>query len=244
MATITAHGATLWATPGVSEFASAIAGALIGSISGGIISWSLQRGAFNREREIREEDKSAADRALLLQTLYEVMRAASDIKKLAFDVIAAKERVKQLPPASLPGLSNLWLGLQAQANLPEPITIQAEAVTVFVDHREAKLAMGALDIQAIHHGFLKAWENYGAAYRSLGQVTPMKVNTDGSASILLDETASERLYPKITEVSDIATWLCDTAEEYSATATNLVMQMIPFIHRVTGTKLEVKFEEL
>lgn len=233
--------AGLLATPGMSEFAAAIAGALIGSISGGIISWVLQRGSFSREREVRQEDKNTADRALLLQTLYEAMRAAGDIKKLALDVIEAKERVKQMSPAP-PGLSNMWLGLKAQANLPEPITIRSEAVTVFIDHKEAELAMGALDIQAVHHGFLKAWENYGQTYRSLGRAVSMKLNPDGTTAIEMNQAELDRLYPQLKEVSDVATWLCDTAEEYAATSRKLVVQLTPFIERVTGTKVQVDFD--
>lgn len=231
-----------WSTPGVSEFVSAILGAVVGAGFSGVISWLLQRDAFKEDRKARAAEKKAHDRALLLQTLYACLRAASDLYKFAESARDAAARLQKLEQPNVTGLSASWAAVVPLVNIPEPVHIDPAAVTVLVDHRQANLAMKVLDAQAIHRASLNLWEAFGDSKRRFGEKVSVK-SKNGITYSAFSQADVERLYPHLKEMSDMADGIIETAEQYSRDARIATESLNAFIQQMTGDVLDLQWLE-
>lgn len=237
-----AYLVTWWQTPGVPEFVSAIAGATFGALAAGMISLLLQRAAFKKEREDRQREKRNTDRSLLLQAFYSCLQASSDLHKFAQEATQARQRAPQLGSPKLPGLSNLWQALNALATLPEPISVDARSITVFIDHRDAELAMSVLDAVAVHRSTIKLWTRYGESRYRFGEKVPVRFDGETTYTTFTDDELA-RLYPHLKELTDLAEGICSTAAEYAAEAEALVRRLRDFIAKTTGEELRLTFPD-
>lgn len=228
--------------PGVTEFGAAVVGAIVGSLFGGLVSWKLQAASFKNDADVRSQEKKAQERALLLQTMYAVMKSASDLHKLQEQAEQAMQRSTPLQP-SPPGLNSRFLALLPTMNLPEPIAVRPEAITVMVDHGEAGLAMATLDVVAVHEGALKTWVAYVDSRRRFNEKFPVKLGPNGETQLELTSADVERHYPLLKELSDLAEGICETSRQQADDAKALVDKLGPFIERATGTKLSVTFPQ-
>lgn len=231
-----------WQVPGTSEFVSAVVGAVVGSLSGGLISKHLQQAAFEAERKNREAHKLEADRALILQTLYACVQAVSDLHKFNEEAEAAKQRAPTHEAPNIAGLSNTWTALYPLATLPEPISINPEALTVLFDHKDADLAMDVLNVVAVHRSAIKLWDAFGQSRRRFGEKVSVKRDGDVTYTPISQEEM-ERLYPHLKELTDMADGIiAGTADQHELTK-DVVLRVREFLERNMDTKLGISFPE-
>lgn len=231
-----------WQTPGVSEFVSAIVGAVIGSLSAGVISWLLQRASFKKDRIKRAEEKRDADRAQLLQAFYACVQAVSDLHKFNEEAETAKHRAVGMGFPKVHGLSNSWSALNPLATLPRPIAVNPEAITVFIDHNAADLAMEVLDVVAIHRSTIDLWESFKESRRRFGEKVSVKI--DGLVTYTpLSNEEIERLYPHLKELTDMADGILAMTGEHHAFVKSAALHVQEFLAHEMGTKLGLKFPD-
>lgn len=221
-----------------SETIAALIGAVVGSAFGGLISWLLQRSAFTKDREDRRREKADSDRALLLQVLYACLQAVSNLQQFAELAGQAKLAASGMNFPKVPGLSNLWSALNYPSTLPEPISIRPEAITVFIDKRDAELAMGMLDMVAVHRHSISLWEAFTHSRRNLAEKFAVKFDGDVTYTSLSTEEL-ERHYPHLKEVTDLAEGICDTMYKHHARSAELLIRLQAFIAETTGTSLKL-----
>lgn len=219
-----------------SETIAALIGAVVGSAFGGLISWLLQRSAFKKDREDREREKRDSERALLFQVALEAARAVSDLQKWAEIAGQARLTASGMNFPKVPGLTNLWSALNYPATLSEPISIRLEAITVFIEKRDAELAMGMLDMVAVHRSAIRLWEVFKESRRALAEKFAVKFDGDLTYTTLSANETS-RHYPHLKEVTDLAEAICDNMYRHHAQSSALLKRLEAFIMTETGVSL-------
>ncbi|MEO1921060.1 MAG: hypothetical protein ABGW84_04140 [Sphingomonadaceae bacterium] len=227
---------SLWNVDGVSELTAALLGALVGGAASGFASWILQRREFAKDAEDRAREKRGRDRSLILQAYYACWQAASDQHKFLENVTDAEGRMSSVWAPDLPGLSKKWMALLPQSNLPNPIRVDQEALTVLVDHDRADLLMQVSNVQAAHDSDLKLWQSFGESKRRFGE--KVSVSTEGGEpQTMLSKEDVAKLYPHLKELSDLSESIFSMTKEHCPEARKATDDLAAFIEE----KFDKKF---
>ena len=198
------------------EFYAAIAGAIFGSVSGGIISLGLQWREHKEARAARERDsvdaKKEWERALAQELFFKLLSAFDDLYKFFEHIEESKRKAAEL------GI-DLWRGMSPIPNLPESITITPAELRFLFELRDFGLWHRVGDVSRNHRGVLRSFEVFGSLRDELRKEMPARiVGTVGSSTLTTADM--ERLGPTFAAAHTLADSLAETVEGYMRDAAN------------------------
>jgi hypothetical protein len=127
-----------------SEFWAAIAGAVVGGIVSGAISYWLQRKSFNETKRQRNEDRADKNTALASSLLLDMSSIVSNLYRIWETLNSAKKDIdrEKIEP---------WQRFQPLANIPERINFSKDDLALLMSLRDDKVLNELLGFDRIHN---------------------------------------------------------------------------------------------
>jgi len=212
-----------------NEFWAAVVGAIVGSISGGLIAWLLQLSQDRRQTNDR-------NKSLARSLIFKLIRIYSDLRafKTHVDQCDATAKQDQLPMG--------WQSLRAIGNLPDPVVFTPEEMGYLLSLKNYKLFDKVLSLDVIHSSTLRIFELYKD--RRMALTDTLSATMIGSVgTTTLNDMQKALLDPKAAEldilISDIRSRVHRDAKDSRAT----LEETNSAIAATLGTALELEFIE-
>lgn len=172
------------------EFWAAVAGAIVGAIAGGGITWALQ---WHQDvRQTRERN-----RALARSLIFKLMRIHDDFdgfRRHVEDCLANAES-ERLPDG--------WKSLRGVANLPLKLAFTPEEMSYLLSLRDFDLFNKVISLDVLHSATIGIFELYGARRMALLDMLPASMRGSiGTAAIDAEQFAFYA--PRATELDLLA----------------------------------------
>jgi hypothetical protein len=166
------------------EFLAAIVGALVGAVSGGLISFliqlvalrsarKLQLLALDETREQRDQDQLEVRKALAHSLLFKLMKIASNNYGLFDHIHSGLSRPDDQPK---------WAMVEPIINLPDRVTFTSEEMSLLMALKESDLLNRVINLDLIHNSLIDAMAAYGIQRMAL---------TDRLSAVSIDDTHVE-----------------------------------------------------
>jgi hypothetical protein len=175
------------------EFWAAIVGAIVGSISAGFITWSLQRNQDHRQTLERNQ-------ALARSLMFKLVRIHSDFVGFSRHVKECEDSAKRenLPVG--------WQSLRAIGNLPAAVSFSPEEMGYLLSLKNDDLFNDIISLDMVHASTIGIFELYKERRLALTDLMPAVMN--GMVGTVTMTNAQKAAYdPKAAEldllVSDI-----------------------------------------
>jgi len=168
-----------------SEFWAAVVGAVIGAITGGLITWLLQ---LSQDRRQISERNQALARSLILKLL----RIHSDLQGFRTHIEECEAR------ANRDGLPIGWQSLRAIGNLPRHISFTPEEMSYLLSLKDYKLFDKVLSLDVLHTSTIGIFELYKERRLALTDMLSASMNgmvgtaeLNGAQKAFFDPKAAE-----------------------------------------------------
>lgn len=211
------------------EFWAAIVGAIVGSLSGGAITWFLQ------SRQDRQQ-KLDRDKGLARSLIFKMMRIHSDFHGF-------KSHVEEMSAnAEQQGLDVGWRSFRAIGNLPDRIKFSAEEMGYLISLEDLDLFNRILSLDVIHSSTIGVFELYKERRITLTDMlrTPNLEGTVGTAVLSDEEQAF--FAPKAVEldllVADIRARVDSDADSSRSALTDLAVA----VRKTLGEQFSLAFD--
>lgn len=130
-----------------SEFWAAVVGAIVGSITGGLIAWLLQ---LSQDRRQTSERNQALARSLI----FKLIRIHSDFRGFQKHVDECEANAKR------DHLAIGWQSLRAIGNLPERVSFTPDEMSYFLSLKDYKLFDKVMSLDVVHSSTIGIFELY------------------------------------------------------------------------------------
>ena len=176
-----------------SEFWAAIWGAIVGSALAGVISYLLQRQAFNAEEQRRLAERKEILQTLARALLYKLIRVYSNLYHLKehLEESIARDRAAQS-----------WTMVTPIANLPDAVFFSPEEMSVVLQLKDDNLFNQLLNLDTIHNSTLAAFATYAKQRQEMLSGIPAEIHGRMGTTAFSDEEFKV-LRPKMAELDHL-----------------------------------------
>lgn len=213
-----------------SEFWAAVIGAIVGSVTGGLIAWLLQLSQDSRQTSERNQ-------ALARSLIFKLMRIHSDLRafKRHVDECEANAKRDSLPIG--------WQSLRAIGNLPERISFTPEEMSYLLSLKDYKLFDKVLSLDVVHSSTIGILELYKERRLTL---TDMLSATMSNMIGTTDLTDAQKAFfdPKAAELDLLVSDIRNRAEQDAKESREALEETNVAIARTLGHSLKLEFEPL
>lgn len=155
----------------MEEFLAAIVGAIVGSVSGGAISYCLQRSALAEAKRERKEHANQNNLALAHALIFKMLLMVNNLAHLQRHVAACEARAAaadtNTPPVGF---------LQPIINIADPVHLDANQMSMLLAQGADDVFNRVLEIPQIHNSILSVWRQYAAMRADLHQTAPPSID--------------------------------------------------------------------
>lgn len=210
----------------INEFWAAIVGAIVGSISAGLITWFLQWTQDSRQTLER-------NRGLARSLLFKLMRIHSDLQGFKNHSDEALENAKRdrLPEG--------WQSLRAIGNLPDRVNFTPDEMSYLLSLQNYKLFEMVVSLDVVHSSTIGIFELYKERRLALTDMLSAAMQGHVGETVLTDEQKAF-FDPKAAEldllVSDIRSRVLKDAQE----SMQALVETNEAISKTLGHKLQVE----
>jgi hypothetical protein len=174
------------------EFWAAVAGAIVGALAGGGVTWALQTMQDWRHRRER-------DRALARSLIFKLMRIHSDLH--GFN----KHVDECATTAQAHGLPQGWQSLRAIGNLPARISFSPEEMSYLLSLKKFELFNKVASLDVVHSSTIGIFEMYAARRMELTDMLPASSMQGAIGTTTMTPAQFAAFIPRATELDLLAT---------------------------------------
>src|SRR6266436_3005569 len=172
---------------------SAFGGAIIGSVSSGLVNFFLQRKSLAATKALRDADRREVRKALGYALFFKMIRLSSDLTQLGQPVWEAVEKAER------EGSSVLWPRVLPAAPLPDPIKFSPEEMALVLSlDNELFNNMAALD--DLHKNTVEIFRLYGDRCKELTNTLRPSAMVGQVGSTVLTKEERDRIQPRSVEL--------------------------------------------
>ena len=216
------------------EFWAAIAGAVVG----GIISLGIQLVVLRSAKTERDAARKELTEATAHRLFFKLSAISTDLNGFAETVREAKSRLSKYPDPC-----QNWQVLIPVVNLPRPIEVSADELSILISHRNFSLLNKVADADRIHSGALATWDAYRSRRAALGEKMPASVDTSGSGQSHLDRDQLAALGPLMADLNSMADALFATAERDGKESLQTMIEFNSAMKSIAGKSFILTFAE-
>ncbi|MGX9575761.1 hypothetical protein [Mesorhizobium sp. f-mel] len=218
----------------MSEFWAAIAGAVVGSLVGGVISYLLQLSALTAAKAERAETSAQERRALAYTLVFKIIAIVNNLGDLKMHVDECKDHAAadnhDGPPATF---------LLPLVNIPDPISIDAATMGMLLSLGDDDTFNSVAKIPQIHNSILPAWSAFSAMRAAFSQLTPHRIDfSTGKGEFAMKAGSPEAV--KFYETNRLATDLISRADRDFAEADLVLKNLLQLLKKRLGLKLSAE----
>jgi hypothetical protein len=187
---LSALSGTVWAT---------LIGAVVGSVTGGIINLLIQVNGIRIARRERLATKRQEDLATAFSVMVKVIRMLSSIAQIRVEVSASQKRLEAKKEKN----SELWKVMRPFGTMPSPVEFTNAESAFILSMKDHNLLLISLELIDVHNDFLKLVTAYSERRQSLtALLVPEEVNGQYVAGHL-DHDEMTKLMPRIIELQTL-----------------------------------------
>lgn len=212
-----------------SEFWAAVVGAIVGSATGGLITWLLQ---LNQDRRQSRELNQGLARSLM----FKLIRIYSDFYTFRKHIKDSEES------AARDGLPFGWQSFRAVGNLPDKIQFSSDEMSYLLSLKNFDLFDKVLSLDVTHSSTIDILQTYKE--RRLALTDRLSATMDGAVgSSFLDEKQMAFFAPKAAELDLMVNELRVRFFEDERDSREALELTNIAISKTLGQKIELKFPE-
>jgi len=223
------------------EFWSAIAGAIVGAITGGIIAYVMQVKALREGRAVRAEDqklnRQAQGRALLLK----MGRIISNYHSIREHFDGHYNRAHETGFVGEP-----WEFILPTANAPDPVYLSMDELGMLLSLKNNEVFNSLVGLDAIHNGLIDVLKLFNAERRALTERLPQTAIAEqgiGEQGNMLSGFSPREviagLRPRMIEVNMLAEQLRVGAKNGFTEATTVTAALVQLLKQKLGLSYNV-----
>jgi len=221
-----------------AEFWSAIAGAIVGAVTGGAIAYLVQIKALHEGRKQRDEDRKlirdAQGRALLIK----MGRIISNYHAINRHFEASFERAEQRGFAGEP-----WQFVVPSTNTPDPVHFTMDELGMLLSLRNNEVFNALVGMDTVHNSFVDAFKLFNAERRALTERLPSPSPTTAEQeNVLGGQMPAETfaaLRPRMIDVNVLIEQLRDGSKKDFEEATKVIATLVELLHDKLGLSYKV-----
>lgn len=219
----------------LNEFWAALAGAVVGSLISGVISYVLQKSSFEEQRRDRLTQESDKRRALGHSLFFKVHSIANTLQHLKNHVDhcqrgAADEGGESAPPVTY---------LLPILNVGDPVQLVAEEMTLLLSTGADDAFNRVLEIAPIHNSILPVWQHYAAMRAELNEITSTGIDLStgfGHSEFPANSPAAVKFF----ETNQVAQQLIERAVRDEADALEALRMLVMVLNGKAGTNIAIE----
>ncbi|MFN3226933.1 MAG: hypothetical protein ACE360_11870 [Hyphomicrobiales bacterium] len=214
-----------------AEIVAALAGAVTGAIVGGGVTWIVQKSQLRFQRKLIEDDLLERRRALAHSLVLKLIKIGNDISTLRKHVEDGLAESNDL---------QMWSGVVQISNLPEPIRLTSEELWLLAKAKDG-LFNKSIQIDTIHHGYIRLLSNYSARRTELGDMLPQTRRATGAGHFALEPDERKLLEPRMIELNTMLTEIVEKGDRDQGKVEAVLFRAID--HLNVTLDLDLKFEK-
>jgi hypothetical protein len=219
----------------MSEFWAAIAGAIVGAVTGGLIAYLVQVKALREGRNQRAEDRKLIQQAQGRALLLKMGSIVSSYHGIQRHFEESFERAQQAGFVGEP-----WQFVLPSANTPDAVHFSTDELGMLLSLRNNEVFNSVVGMDAIHNSLVDVFKLFNAERRGLTERLPPA--TDGQGSILgghISPEAFAALRPRMIEVNTLVEQLRTGAKNDFTEATKVIASLVQLLHDKLGLSYKV-----
>jgi len=213
----------------MNEFWAAIAGAIVGSISSGGVTWFLQRGQLQQQSSERNE-------GLARSLLFKVIKIHSDLYNLRDLILECKNNAKDR------GLPIGWQSIQPPSSLPAKITFEADEMGFFLSLKKDDLFNRLMSLDNTHSSILENFSLYSQRRMALTDMLPAVMQGTIGEAVLNDQQLA-MVAPRAAELSQLIEDIDGQLEKYVPQAKSTLVGVNQAIGDTIGRGIDIRFDD-
>lgn len=211
------------------EFWAAIIGAVVGSVSSGLITWHLQRNQDRRQSLDR-------DKGLARSLIFKLIRIHSDLEGFKAHVDEGKANAER------DGLEPGWKSLRAIGNLPDRLAFSPSEMGYLLSLDEPSLFDKVLSLDAIHSSTIGIFELYKE--RRLALTDMLAASMEGAVGTSeLNDGQFAFFAPKFAELDLLVTDIGSRVERDAKESKDALELTVVAVRQTLGPKFGIQFKE-
>jgi hypothetical protein len=195
-----------------SEFLSAIAGAVVGALVAGVITFGCQLYALSKAREEREADHTTQQKALAHALLFKLAKIHSNLHGIHRHFWesweAGRKELKDAQP---------WQVVVPLANPPAHVHLPSDEMGLLLAQRDDLLFNNVMDLEAMHNSLLDAVRVFNTERGALGErlaaVSKPDLVAGAHVSGLAPTQEINALLPKMIDVNSLVEAVLSNAKD-------------------------------
>jgi len=212
-----------------NEFWAAVIGAIVGSVSGGVIAWLLQLSQDRRQTRAR-------DQAIARALIFKLVRIHSDLSGFKTHVDECEIRAKR------DGLPVGWQSLRAIGNLPERVSFTPDEMSYLLSLKNYKLFDKVLSLDVVHSSTIGIFELYKE--RRLALTDLLSATMDGMVgTATLNDIQKAFFDPKAAELDLLVADIRSRVEQDANESREALVETSIAIGPTLGGPLELEFKQ-
>ena len=210
------------------EFWAAIVGAIVGSLSGGFVTWLLQRNQDRRQTLDR-------NKGLARSLIFKLMRIHSDLHGFKSHVDQCAANAKR------DGIGLGWNSLRAIGNLPERVAFSAEEMGYLLSLGQLDLFDKVLSLDVLHSSTIGMFELYKE--RRLAVTDALAASMEGA--IGTSELSDEQMAffgPKFAELDLLVADISTRVDQDAGESREALQETAIAVRQTLGPKFSIEFK--
>jgi hypothetical protein len=181
-----------------SEFLAAILGALVGSLSSGVISYCLQKQAISHAAADREKAKVAEEQSLARSLLIKLMRIHTGFRGLRLHFSECDSAGKRENPPL-----ERWQSFIPLANLPEMVHFSPEETGLLLKIRADDLFNTIVNLDVIHNAVLEPMRTAATLKAEIGRAIGVESMVGNLATSAFDKKTLLLIQPQVVQLQSL-----------------------------------------
>ncbi len=212
------------------EFWAAVAGAIVGALAGGGVTWALQSMQDRRRRKER-------DQALARSLIFKLIRIHSDLQGF-------KKHVDECATnANAHNLSQGWQSLRAIANLPPRLSFSPEEMSYLLGLKNFDLFNKVVSLDVVHSSTIGIFEMYAARRTELTDMLPASSMQGAIGTTTMSAAQLAAFVPRATELDLLVADIKGRAEQDSKESRDALLEVNAAAAATFGKPLKLEIKE-
>lgn len=219
----------------MNEFWAALAGAVVGSLVSGAISYFLQKSSFEEQKRDRNAQKRDERRALGHSLFFKVLSIANTLQHVKNHAYECKRRAADAGDEGAPPVTYLLPIL----NLGDPVQLVAEEMSLLLSTGADDVFNRVLELAPIHNSILPVWQQYAAMRAELNEITSTGIDLAtgiGQSEIPLNSPTAVKFF----EANQTAQQLIERAIRDEADALETLPMLVMVLNDKAGTGIAIE----